>query len=392
MYGQWVFAAGFDGFVHKYALATGRESTTGGWPERFTRMPFNEKASAALVVSGHYLYVTTSGFRLDAVHWEGHLVAIDLATGHANVWNGLCNHVKTLLSGSTKSRDYCPYWGAGMFGRGQAAIDPVNKDVYVVTGDGPWNGATNWGDSILRLSLDGSRLVGFTPTNQAYLWHTDSDLGSSGAAILPLVSVQGKTYHLLLQGGKASAVSEQAPTALYLVNRDLMNGSKPGAAHLGGQLQIISSPGGCPLFTAPAVWTAPTGQIYVFYADDCAVGAYVLQNVRAGNAADGPGLVSRGLWGPLHHAGDVRGCPLHRTGRSRRRVRSGHGAKDLVLDLGRRWGAHRQASLGVSGRLRRYALRDRPEGEAVRVCTAIAKRAVRPNSSHCHHARFVCCF
>ena len=54
------------------------------------------------------------------------------------------------------------------------------------TGNGPFNGSTDWGDSVLELSRGSGRLVGsYTPTNQAALEAGAVDLGSTSPAILP---------------------------------------------------------------------------------------------------------------------------------------------------------------------------------------------------------------
>jgi PQQ-like domain len=280
--GGFVYSPGLDGRIHKYALATGQEYTGDGWPQPFTLMPDVEKASANLVVSGNKLYATTSGFIGDAGHYEGHLVAINLTTGARTVWNSLCSNIHTLLGGGTGSPAYCASTQAGMFGRGQAAIDPLNGDVYVVTGNGPWNGRTDWGDSVLKISPGGGKLVdAFTPTNQEYLRVHDQDLGSSGPAILPPVVVEGKTFHLLVQGGKGGAKSHKGPAVLWLVDRDHM-GSAPGPGSLGGQLQTIRSPGGCGVFSAPVVWTDPKGRVWVFYSTFCGLTGYRVATTGAG--------------------------------------------------------------------------------------------------------------
>lgn len=271
---HYVYSPGLDGRIHKYSVGTGREYRKNGWPKRFTRMPGVEKESANLVASHHYLYATTSGFIGDAGHYEGHLVTVNLTSGHRNVFNSLCSGIHKLLAPKPRSRTYCGSVQSGMFGRGQAAIDPLNRDVYVSTGNGPWNGRSNWGDSVLKLDPSGRRLLdAFTPRNQAYLNNTDQDLGSTGPAVLPAVSVNGRRYNLLVQGGKGAATASDRPRVLWLVNRDRM-GSKPGPGHPGRGMQHIDAPGGCEVLTAPAVWRSARGQVYVFYANDCGLTAY----------------------------------------------------------------------------------------------------------------------
>jgi hypothetical protein len=151
----------------------------------------------------------------------------------------------------------------------------------VVSGNGPWNGKTNWGDSILKLSADGSKLVdSYTPTNQNDLANADQDLGSTGPAILPGISSGGRTYHLLVQGGKGPACSSCSGVGLHLLNRDDLSGHRaPG--QLGGDLTTTQSPGGCEVLTAPAVWGS-NHQVMVIYANGCGTAGYRVSTPSAG--------------------------------------------------------------------------------------------------------------
>jgi outer membrane protein assembly factor BamB len=275
--GKWVYAAGLDGKVHRYNSGTGSETLGHGWPVTITLMPDVEKMSANPTFGTHYLYVTTSGFIGDQGHYEGHLVTIDLRTGTSHVFNSLCSNVSRLLGPQSGAANYCPERLSGLFGRGQGAVDPVTHAVYVVSGNGPWNGRTDWGDSILKLDPSGRHLLdSFTPTNQASLAAGDEDLGSTGPALLPTVSLNGTSYHLLVQGGKGPACDGCSGVALRLLNRDNLSGQH-GLGHLGGDLQDVQSPGGCEVLTAPAVWKN-AGTIWVFYANDCGLSAYRLSH------------------------------------------------------------------------------------------------------------------
>ncbi len=265
--GAWIYSPGLDGKVHKYSAATGVEYTKAGWPMPFTLMPDVEKASSALRISGKYLYVTTSGFIGDGGHYEGHVLTVNLANNTAHVFNSLCSNIHHLLNDKPGSKWYCPDVQSGMFGRGQATVDPVNGDVYVSTGNGPWNGKTNWGDSVLKLTPNGARLVdAFTPKNQAYLNDNDLDLGSTGPGLLPSVQMKGRTYQLATQAGKGPA-GTSGPVAIYLLNRDNLSG-KAAPGHLGGYLQVVHSPRGHEVLTAPAVWKSAAGTVWVYYANN----------------------------------------------------------------------------------------------------------------------------
>ncbi len=68
-------------------------------------------------------------------------------------------------------------------GRGVAADDQGN--IYVVTANGTWDGATAWGESVLRLSSNAVVTDWFTPAAWAALNDKDSDFGANGPMLLP---------------------------------------------------------------------------------------------------------------------------------------------------------------------------------------------------------------
>lgn len=266
--GQWVYAAGLDGKMHRYNAISGEETLQAPWPQPITLMPDAEKIAATPTLAGNRLYVTTSGFK-DVGHYEGHLVTIDLSTGKATVFNTLCSDIHQLLGDDPSEANYCPEVLSGLFGRGQGVVDPVTHNVFIVSDNGPWDGKTLWGDTVLELDPSGSTLLdSYTPTDEQWLDDHDLDLGSSGAAILPTMHSGGRTYHLLVQAGKGPSCRTCRGAVLRLLNRDNLSG-QGGPGHLGGDVQDVQSPGGCEVLTAPAVWKSPAGQVWVYYADGC---------------------------------------------------------------------------------------------------------------------------
>jgi hypothetical protein len=107
-------------------------------------------------------------------------------------------------------------WGGiWMTGNGPAA--DTNGNIYINTGNGPFDADTNgpdYGDSILKLNgTNGLKLEDyFTPYNQAMLNSQDLDVSSAGVVLLPPV---GGT-NLLLSGSKNGP--------LYMVNCTNMGG------------------------------------------------------------------------------------------------------------------------------------------------------------------------
>ena len=166
-------------------------------------------------------------------------------------WNSLCSNRHQLISPSS-----CAASDSAIWGRAGAVVDTATGRLLVATGNGDWNGRTNWGDSTLHLSADASRLLGsWTPTDEAALQSSDLDLGSTSPALL------GGGY--LVQGGKDGKI------------RLLSLRKLSPAGRKGGELQTISTPGATDLFTAPAVWHT-NGQTWLFVADNAGLAAWTL--------------------------------------------------------------------------------------------------------------------
>jgi hypothetical protein len=263
---QFVYAASPDGLIHKLAVASGREVRSSGWPVSVTRDATHEKIASPLNITRGSVVVVTDGYIGDAPPYQGHVVMIDRSSGRLTaVWNSLCSDRHTLIVPRT-----CPASDSAIWGRNAAGIEPGTGRILVATGNGPFNGSTDWGDSVLELSPDGSQLLhNWTPTNQAQLNSSDADVGSTSPAILP--TYDGR--RLAVQGGKAGV--------LDLLDLDRLDGTAGGAsARTGGQIQQLSSPGGDQVFTAPAVWSHG-GRIWVFVSDGSGTWAYVLSGGAA---------------------------------------------------------------------------------------------------------------
>jgi len=259
---QFVYAASPDGRIHKLALATGREVHSGGWPVSVTFDATHEKIAAALNISGNSVVVTTGGYIGDIPPYQGHVVMIDQSSGRITaVWNALCSNVHRLIDPPRS----CPASDAAIWAREGAVIEPGTGRILVATGNAPFNGSTNWGDSVLELSPDGKQLLhNWTPTDQAQLNSNDLDLGSTAPALLPVFDGR----RLAVQGGKAGV--------LDLLDLDRLDGTTAGAGpRTGGEVQQLPSPGGDQVFTAPAVWTHG-GRTWIFVGDGSGTWAYTL--------------------------------------------------------------------------------------------------------------------
>lgn len=92
-------------------------------------------------------------------------------------------------------------FGASIWQGGRAPAIDEDGGIYVMTGNGPANGASLWGESFLKLSGSAGKLTvadWFTPDNFAHLNDVDADLGSCG----PLLTSTGE----VIGGGKEGVV------------------------------------------------------------------------------------------------------------------------------------------------------------------------------------------
>ena len=252
---RFVYAASPDGLIHKLRLADGREDAAGAWPARVTRDPTREKLAAALNLDGPDLIATTGGYLGDAPTYQGHAVLIGRATGRVlRVFNTLCANRHVLIVPTT-----CNDTDSAILSRGGPVVEPGGRRLLIATGNGSWNGTTNFGDSVLELTFPGLRLrQAYTPTDQAMLNANDLDLGSTAPALLG--------HDRILAAGKDSVMR-----VLDLAGLD---GHLPPAPQtLGGELQTLPTPGGTEPFTQPAVSTA-AGLTRVFVATFSATAAY----------------------------------------------------------------------------------------------------------------------
>lgn len=237
--GGWVYAASPNGLIHKLALASGAEAA--GWPVAVSRDATHEKLAAALNVDGRYLLAATGGYFGDAPPYQGHLVAIDRGSGKvAAVFNSLCANRRRILAPSS-----CPASDSAILSRGGAVVERGGRRLLISTGNGPWNGRTNFGDSVIELSFPGlPPRQAYAPVEQQQLSESDTDLGSSSPALL------GQDRVLI--AGKDGTMR-----VLSLSRLDGRSASLP--SKLGGEIQRLPLPGGGQAFSSPAVWQATRG-------------------------------------------------------------------------------------------------------------------------------------
>ncbi|HUJ46488.1 MAG TPA: hypothetical protein VLV55_05095 [Rhizomicrobium sp.] len=144
-------------------------------------------------------------------------------------------------------------WMAGY----PSAMD-ANGFVYSITGNGNYNtgaGKKGYGETVLKLTSDLKHKPAdwFTPSNYQDLNNGDTDFGSGGAMLIPLVD--GQTAPPLLVGmGKASTV--------YLL--DTTNMGRLEGRHGSKPLQEFQVGGGC--WCGPAYYAGASGGVVYYQA------------------------------------------------------------------------------------------------------------------------------
>jgi outer membrane protein assembly factor BamB len=287
---RFVYAASSDGLIHKLRVSSGKQVRSGRWPASVTRDPAHEKIASALNLVGHLVLVTTGGYIGDAPPYQGKVVAIDRSTGKiVHVTNSLCSDRRRIIVPASCSASDSAIWG-----RAGAVVDPKTHRVYVATGNAPFNGHTNWGDSVLELAPGAKRLRRhYTPQNQAQLNAGDSDLGSTAPALLPPPGASAPRF--LLQGGKDGKLR------LLRISSSLHSVHGAAGKRLGGEVQALPMPGGDLMFTAPAVLHR-RGRTLAFVATGGATAAYRLRGGRLhqvwsnGTPGTSPVLAGHLLW------------------------------------------------------------------------------------------------
>ena len=142
-----------------------------------------------LALSNGQLYIMF-GSHGDAGYWHGWILGYD---------GGNIQH-QTAVFNTTPNGAAGSIWQGG-----RGPVIDAEGDIYVVTGNGDYDGATAFSESILRLSPESRSFLGttqlnmrgwFTPENWSALNDSDWDLGSSGAMLIPGTST-------LIAGSKA---------------------------------------------------------------------------------------------------------------------------------------------------------------------------------------------
>jgi hypothetical protein len=236
-----------------------------------------------------FVVVRTKEISVSATNYVQRLHALDLATGaerptspiaisypgfdpqRNNQRPGLLLVNGTVYIGWASHCDWTPYHGwilgynatnllqtpvafnstptgteAGIWMSGQGPSADEDGNIYLVTGNGTFDGISNFGECFVKLSPSAGALnvaSWFCPYNYISLNNSDLDLGTAGLMLIPGTS-------LAISGGKAGV--------LYVVNRDNMGGLSGSPT---ADTNIVQSwpLGSHQVHGAPVWWTGPNG-------------------------------------------------------------------------------------------------------------------------------------
>ncbi|HEY0796043.1 MAG TPA: hypothetical protein VGD64_09705 [Acidisarcina sp.] len=169
----------FEQRIHALDLATGADVSNS--PATISAPGFNplmQNQRPALMLSSGNLYIGYAS-HCDVSPYHGYLFSYDATTLQ-----------RRAVFNTSPGGD-----GASIWQSGQAPSIDAAGNIYLITGNGDWNGKTQWSESFLKLDPQLHLLDWFTPTNHFDLDKKDNDLNSSGATLIP-------GTHLVIGGGK----------------------------------------------------------------------------------------------------------------------------------------------------------------------------------------------
>jgi hypothetical protein len=244
----------FAGPVGISASVSGNASDAVNGQVTFNGGSQNQRPSLALV--NGVVYIGWASHE-DTDPWHGWLIGYQVTNGTlvqapGAVFNTTPNTVQT-----------ASYARGGIWMSGGAPAADSSNNLYLITGNGTFDGVTNFGDSLLKISTSNGLSLSdwFTPSDQANLDANDLDFGAGGAVVLvdmPLSPVP----HLLLGGGKQGSGN---PGEIFVLNRDALG-------HLTGtDSQVVQKfSTNNPIYSTPAFWNsalyvAPVGGSLMSY-------------------------------------------------------------------------------------------------------------------------------
>jgi len=190
---------------------------------------------------------------------------------------------------------------ASIWQSGQGPAVDAEGNVYVVTGNGSWDGVQNFSESFLKFTPQLKLLDWFTPTNHVALDQVDTDLNSSGATLIP-------GTHLVIGGGKEGVLySLDTRNFGHLGDEHAVQHFQATASHLHSLVYWVSDKKGPLLY----VWgQRDKAKVYEFNGDKLRETPSVIRDIP--NQGHPGAMLSlsanRGhdgiLWAAIHATGD----------------------------------------------------------------------------------------
>jgi len=206
--------------------------------------PSVELQRPGIALSNGTLYLSF-GSRGDLGNWHGWLMSYDAATLKQNAV------VTTSANG----------YGASIWHSGLAPAIDSNGNIFVATGNGDFDGSTNFGESVLKFSGSDLTLADwYTPNTWSDLNNTDSDLGSSGVILLPATT---------------QAVTAGKSGDLFLIQSDAMGHLGPKNTSTVQNIQANAS-GTHTL----ALWNSPSNPVLYIHESGHSLSAFNIVNGR----------------------------------------------------------------------------------------------------------------
>jgi hypothetical protein len=240
----------------------GESSSNGVVP--FNVLQQNQRA-ALLLVNGHL--IISFGSHCDLDPWHGWIFSYGAAT-----------LAQEALFNTTPNGSNAGVW---MSGGGPAA--DASGNIYFSTGNGTWDGVTDYGDSIMKLGPPSAGtfpvLDYFTPWDQLTLEQGDSDVAAGGALLLPTLPSGKQLLALVAKTGTLFEVDQNnmgkycpnlaqactnSDTQIFAEIPGATRGTWGTPAYWNGNLYLSGSNGELGAFsfntTTGAISTAPTSQ------------------------------------------------------------------------------------------------------------------------------------
>ena len=161
--------SGFEQRLHALDVTTGadlKESPVAITAPEFDPLMQNQRPGLALANGNVYIGYAS---HCDKEPYHGYVVGYDAKT-----------LAQTAVLNTAPTSNGNSIWQSGQ----APAIDKAGN-LYVVTGNGVWDGVSNFSESFLKLDPHLKIVDWFTPDNHERLDKEDADLNSSGATLLP---------------------------------------------------------------------------------------------------------------------------------------------------------------------------------------------------------------